>query len=242
MRVHSPWRSAARTHVGKVRARNEDAFLEGLEQGLWAVADGMGGHRAGDVASRLIADSLGELPIEGGFGKRLQRLSQCLQWLNRRFHHELTATPEQPDPTMGSTVVALLLEGNRAACVWAGDSRCYLWRARQLYQLSKDHTRLRQLMDEHQMSREQASQDPLAHALVRAVGADEHLELETLELQTEPGDVFLLCSDGFYQCVSTQAVAYALSQPSPQVALDLLFDSALRGPASDNLTAVVIRL
>lgn len=241
MAASKRWRSAARTDCGKVRTRNEDAFLNCPEQGLWVVADGMGGHRSGDVASQLIVASLAEVPLQGNFDKRLSELRQCLHWLNRRLSQELTVTAQRGEDIMGSTVVALLLEGNRAACIWAGDSRCYLWRDRRLYQLSKDHSLQQQLIDEQAMSIEQARAHPSASALTRAVGASEQLRLDVLELRVYPGDAFLLCSDGLYQELSRCALGSALSLVSPHVALERLFEGALGGKAPDNLTAVVIR-
>lgn len=241
MRPTGRWHSAARTDPGKVRARNEDAFLECPQHGLWVVADGMGGHQGGDIASQLIVASLADLPVEVDFDARLKNVRQCLHWLNRRLGQELTVTAGRSDSIMGSTVVAVLMEGNRAACVWAGDSRCYLWRGQRLYQLSRDHSLQQQLIDEQQMSAEQAKAHPSAHALTRAVGASEQLTLDVLELETCPGDAFLLCSDGLYQSLSTDALGHALNLPAPQLALERLFAGALRGEARDNLTAVVIR-
>lgn len=241
MRPTGLWHSAARTDPGKVRARNEDAFLECPQHGLWVVADGMGGHQGGDIASQLIVASLADLPVEVDFDARLKNVRQCLHWLNRRLGQELTVTAGRSDSIMGSTVVAVLMEGNRAACVWAGDSRCYLWRGQRLYQLSRDHSLQQQLIDEQQMSAEQAKAHPSAHALTRAVGASEQLTLDVLELETCPDDAFLLCSDGLYQSLSTDALGHALNLPAPQLALERLFAGALRGEAQDNLTAVVIR-
>ncbi|MBO3277350.1 PP2C family protein-serine/threonine phosphatase [Pseudomonas schmalbachii] len=235
------WRSAARTDPGKVRSRNEDAFLDCPEHGLWAVADGMGGHRHGDLASRLIVESLAELPVMGDLDERVRRLRQCLHWLNRRLGEELTVISGQTEQTVGSTVVALLRDGNRAACVWAGDSRCYLWRNQRLYQLSRDHSLLQRLLDEGEVSPEQARRHPSAHALTRAVGASAQLNLEVLELEVRPGDAFLLCSDGLYQNLDQRTLDHALSLASPRAALERLFDSALRGAARDNLTGIVIR-
>jgi serine/threonine-protein phosphatase Stp1 len=142
---------------------------------------------------------------------------------------------------MGSTVVALLVEGNRAACIWAGDSRCYLWRNQRLYQLSRDHSLQQQLIDQQNMSVEDAKAHPDAHALTRAVGATDRLTLDVIELEVYPSDAFLLCSDGLYNCLNSAALGNALSLAAPQVALERLFDGALRGLARDNLTAVVIR-
>jgi serine/threonine-protein phosphatase Stp1 len=241
MSADGQWRSAARTHTGKVRARNEDAFLNCPEQGLWAVADGMGGHQCGDIASQMIVASLAELPLHSGFDDRLIRIRQCLHWLNRRLGQEMTVRPGRRDNIIGSTVVALLLEQRRAACVWAGDSRCYLWRGQRLYQLSRDHSLQQQLIDGQQMNVRQAKAHPDAHALTRAVGAGEQLALEVLELEVLAGDAFLLCSDGLYQGMSSDALGRALNLAAPETALQRLFDCALQGAARDNLTAVVIR-
>ncbi|WP_312602239.1 MULTISPECIES: PP2C family protein-serine/threonine phosphatase [Pseudomonas] len=239
--VATRWRSAARTDAGKVRARNEDAFLDSPEQGLWAVADGMGGHSQGDLASRLIIESLAELPVGAGFDERLQQIRQCLHWLNRRLNQELTVMADQTDTIIGSTVVVLLCEEERAACVWAGDSRCYLWRSGRLYQLTKDHSVRQRMIDEERLTPEQAARHPAAHALTQAIGANETLALDILEFNLMPGDSMLLCSDGLYKGVSQNAIGAALSLPSAQVALERLFDTALLGPARDNLTAIVIR-
>ncbi|MCA4045428.1 hypothetical protein LDZ95_23935, partial [Pseudomonas aeruginosa] len=114
------WRSAARTDRGKVRARNEDAFLDCPDRGLWAVADGMGGHQAGDLASRMIVTSLAELPARAGFDERLNAMRQCLHWLNRRLGEELTLSAERGDRIIGSTVVALI-QGRDVKLVSGGD-------------------------------------------------------------------------------------------------------------------------
>lgn len=117
MQRTEPWRSAARTDRGKVRARNEDAFLDCPDRGLWVVADGMGGHQAGDLASRMIVTSLAELPARAGFDERLNAMRQCLHWLNRRLGEELTLSAERGDRIIGSTVVALVVEvRGRPAC------------------------------------------------------------------------------------------------------------------------------
>ena len=116
-----------------------------------------------------------------------------------------------------------------------------MWRGQRLYQLTKDHSLQQQLIDEQNMSVEQARAHPSAQALTRAVGASEQLTLDVIELEAYPGDAFLLCSDGLYQGLSSDALGNALSLTAPHIALERLFDSALRGSARDNLTAVVIR-
>lgn len=234
-------RSAAHTDPGKLRPRNEDAFLDCPQQGLWAVADGMGGYGGGDIASQLIIANLAALPLYPDLGARSKAVRQCLRWTNRRLSQELTITAERHPAIMGSTVVALLLEGDRGTCIWAGDSRCYLWRGRRLYQLSKDHSLQQQLINQQHLSPDKAGAHPAAKALTRAVGAAPELTLEVLELDVHPGDTFLLCSDGLYQDLSGQTLGHGLSLASPQMALEYLFERVLRGAARDNLTAVVVR-
>ncbi len=232
------WRSAGRTLQGRKRARNEDAFLDCPQHGCWAVADGMGGHQAGDVASQRVVSSLAALPGLGSFDQRVEAVRRCLRGLDSQLGHVLA---DGLAGIMGSTVVALLLEGRRAACIWAGDSRCYLWRGQRLYQLSRDHSLQQQLMDTQQLSREQAQAHPEAKALTRAIGGQQPLSLEILELSTRPGDVFLLCSDGLYQGVSHGELGSAMSVGTPRRVVDRLFADVLRGPARDDLTAVVIQ-
>lgn len=237
----SYWRSAARTDTGKVRPRNEDAFLAQPERGLWAVADGMGGHQNGALASRLIIEWLAGLPAEDDLSLRLEQLRDCLHRLNHRLSQELTITLDSGHAIIGSTVVALLLQDSRAVCIWAGDSRCYLWRRGRLYQLSRDHSMAQLLIDEQQLSAEQAARHPQAHALTRAIGADEQLQLDIIELDILPDDVFLLCSDGLYNELSMDSLSAALDLPSPKLAVERLFQQALDGSARDNLSAIVIR-
>ncbi|UII74022.1 serine/threonine-protein phosphatase [Pseudomonas sp. HN11] len=236
MNLAYSWRSAGRTAQGKSRARNEDAFLDCPQRGCWAVADGMGGHHAGNVASQKVVNSLAALSGQGGLDERIEAVRCCLKGLDRQL---------QPDDglagIMGSTVVALLLGHKRAACIWAGDSRCYLWRGQRLYQLSRDHSLQQQLMDTQQLSPGLARAHPDARALTRAIGARQPLSLEILELRPHPGDVFLLCSDGVYQGLSHRELGRAMSVGTPRQVVDQVFGDVLRGPARDDLTAVVIQ-
>jgi serine/threonine-protein phosphatase Stp1 len=233
----SPWRSAARSETGKVRACNEDAVLERPAAGLWAVADGMGGHEDGALASQLIVDRLADLALEGDLTRRLAQVRQCLQQANR----QLVQAATHAGGPIGSTLVALLAAGPRAVCLWAGDSRCYLWRGGCLYQLSRDHSFERQLIDRQGLSPQQAARHPDAQALTCAVGIDARLALDSLELEALPGDRFLLCSDGLHRNLAPPALGAALDLPLATLAIERLFAQALAGPARDNLSAVVIR-
>ncbi|WP_411380552.1 PP2C family protein-serine/threonine phosphatase [Pseudomonas sp. MPB26] len=231
-----PWRSAGRTAQGKSRSRNEDAFLDCPQRGCWAVADGMGGHRAGNVASQSVVSGLAALPGQGALDQRIEAVRRCLRGLDSQLQQACGV-----GGVMGSTVVVLLLEQDRAACLWAGDSRCYLWRGQRLYQLSRDHSLEQHLMDKQQLSPHLAQAHPGARALTRAVGARQPLSLEVLELRARPGDVFLLCSDGLYQGLSHRVLGRAMSAGTPRQVVEQLFSDVLRGPALDDLTAVVIQ-
>ncbi|MFO7703723.1 MAG: PP2C family serine/threonine-protein phosphatase [Halopseudomonas sp.] len=239
--VDRHWQSSARTDQGKVRKRNEDAVLDLPERGLWVVADGMGGHQNGALASRLIIEEMLELPDQLSLDERLQGARQCLYRVNRLLGHDITVTADRPDSIMGSTVVMLLAEAERAICIWAGDSRCYLWRSGRLFQLSRDHCLMQELMQEQQMSAQQAANHPSARALTRAVGANEELLLELVDFTVYPGDTLLLCSDGLYQDLSRAAIGAALALASTEQAVQRLFKEVLDGPARDNISAVVVR-
>lgn len=238
---HLLWQSAARTDPGKVRQRNEDAVLALPERGLWLIADGMGGHHNGALASRLLVEEMVELPPGGSLDERLLDVRDCLYRVNRLLSHEITLTTFTPDSIMGSTVVMLLAQGERAICVWAGDSRCYLLRSGKLYQLSRDHCLMQELIHEQRLSPAEAARHPSARALTRAVGASEELLLDIVDFTLYPGDTLMLCSDGLYQELSRDQISEALALESTERALQRLFSQVLSGPARDNISAIVIR-
>lgn len=232
--------STARSHPGKVRAQNEDALLERPVDGLWAVADGMGGHQEGARASRLVIERLDELSLKGSLDERLEQVRQVLHGVNRQLTRDLTVIADGMERLVGTTVVVLLLAHDEAACVWAGDSRAYLWRGNQLYQLTRDHSLLERLIEVEGLSPRQATRHPGARALTRALGAQEELALDIVRFELLPGDRLLLSSDGLHGALEERALGAALSLPSPTLALERLLDGVLQGPARDNLTAVVI--
>lgn len=235
------WRCAARTDTGKVRVRNEDAFLAMPERGLWLVADGMGGHLNGDLASRLIVERLAELPDFLDLDQQVDWMRSALHLLNRHLATDLTVHSDHPEAIVGSTVVAMLARGDQACCLWAGDSRCYMWRGGRLFQLTRDHSYMEELISDQGVSPAEAARHPSARALTRAIGAHEKLELDMIRFTVYPGDTLLLCSDGLYQSLLPDTLGAALNLPSPSLALQRLFNQCLAGPARDNLSAVVIR-
>lgn len=233
------WSSAAATSCGHVRAVNEDTYLIDASNGLWAVADGMGGHQQGSLASQLVAESLLGLSADGDLDSRLEQVASALQWVN--FHLSCERTLTAPQQTMGSTVMVLLAQPGRAACLWAGDSRCYLLRRGVLYQISEDHSLVQQWVNAKRLTPEEAKQHPHNHVITRAIGVSRDLMLESAEFELYTGDILLLCTDGLYRGISAGVLINSLNTLVPETAVKMLMQHALAGAAEDNLTAVVVR-
>lgn len=234
------WTSASLSHVGKVRHINEDSCLSLSEMGLWAVADGMGGHKAGDVASRIIISELSQLADLGqqkalieGVKARLLDANRKLLELSSRFYERRT---------MGSTVVVLLTWQDRGACLWVGDSRLYLLRQGQLQQLTHDHSYVQELVDWGLLEPGKAHSHPMGNVITRAIGHRDELEIDMIQFSLQPGDAFLLCSDGLSKLVSEVEMAILLSCGGCQDTVRGLIDLALARGARDNVTAVVVEV
>lgn len=229
------WVSSGITHTGKRRRCNQDAILQLDEGGLWVVADGMGGHRDGALASRLVTERLAALPALGGLENRVEWMQQHLLALNHELH-----PPSAPATISGSTVVALLIQDAQGICAWAGDSRCYLWRSGMLHQLSRDHSLAQHLIDTGACSVEEAYRHRSAQALTRALGASSSFELQIIEFDLYPDDCLLLCSDGLYRELPASYLTTALASPSAQLAARRLAEGVLGGAARDNFSAIVV--
>ena len=231
--------SAARTHVGKVRKHNEDAFCDRAALGLWAVADGMGGHQAGDVASGLIVEALeGVDDVSSGYAL-LEDVRQSIQRVNRTLIAR--AAVMAPGAVIGSTVVALITYGDYYACLWAGNSRIYLLRDGRLEQLTRDHSRMQELIDSGSLSRGEARSYARANVITRAVGVSDRLALDMQQGPLQVGDVFLLCSDGLTGALDDRTIAGLLGQASLETAAETLIERTLEQGARDNVTAVLVR-
>ena len=228
--------SAARTHVGKVRRINEDACLDRADLLLWAVADGVGGWHAGDRASNLVVELLGTVGSEGG-AAMLNAVRAQLDRANAQLQQEA----EESGRPSATTVVALMFAGRYFACVWAGDSRLYLWRGGQLQQLTRDHTEAQALVDAGLMTLEEAERQTNKNSIARAVGATETLDLEMVQAGLEDGDIFLLCTDGLTKMLKDDEIAAFLGRAQPRSIVDTLVDQALERGAIDNVTVVAIR-
>jgi type VI secretion system protein ImpM len=235
------WSSAACTHTGKVRTHNEDACLALPERGIWAVADGMGGHAQGDVASREVVESLRALPDEPELAELTAAAAAALGRVNASLRQRATSLAAQGG-VIGSTVVLLLARGGHASCVWAGDSRIYLYRDGELRALTRDHSLVEELVLRGEISPEHALAHPEANALTRAVGGEDRLEVDEVCVDARPGDLFLLCSDGLTKEMPHGEIAAALAGVTDlQGACEALVQGALARGGRDNVTVVLAR-
>jgi protein phosphatase len=232
------WTSAARTDTGLVRSNNEDAVLDRPERRLWAVADGMGGHAYGELASRMTVDTLDALPPAASLGDAVATAISRLRDVNDALVAEAAA---RHVPVIGTTLVLLLASGRNVACVWAGDSRIYLCRGGSLHQLTRDHNQFEELQTKNHLSPEEALAYPGASMITRALGAAVSLELEERQVQVSDGDIFLLCSDGLSNSIGPDAMFGALTGGDCVHAAHTLVELALAAGGRDNISVVVVR-
>jgi protein phosphatase len=236
--VEAILRSAGATHVGLKRTLNEDCFLMRPEAGLWAVADGMGGHGGGDVASRMAIAALERFSPDGDAATQLAALEAEVA----ASHREMRAYALANNCALiGTTLVAVLVCGAHFACVWCGDSRGYLLRDRVLRQLTRDHSETQALVDRGVLDAEEARVWPRRSVLTRALGAPQEAELDFVSERLAPGDMLLLCSDGLTTHCADAEIAAALAGADPQAACDGLIALTLGRGASDNVTVVALR-
>ena len=231
------WSSASDSHCGNRRTRNEDAVFASSHLGLWAVADGMGGHKAGDYASETIAQKLADLNLT-------QDLSDCVDlvedgMLEVNDHLRRHARTECDGNTVGSTVVVLIVRGQVGVALWAGDSRLYRMRGRLMSQITRDHNPVSDLLDSGTITEDEALNTD-THIITRAVGGQRDLHLDVAVFDVQPGDTMLLCTGGLYREIEPQSIYDAL-QHDVDKAVTILMRDCLQGPARDNVSLVVAR-
>jgi serine/threonine protein phosphatase Stp1 len=225
------------THEGRVRDHNEDSWFSAEEQGLWAVADGMGGHEKGEWASSVVVEELRGLKLTGDFDDCCAHIAEALHESNRLIFAEARARSKQ----MGTTAVVLFVRDRRFAVLWVGDSRAYLLRDGMLHQISKDHTQVQEMMDRGMLDADEAARHPMRHILARAVGVAEAMDVDIIVDDVEAGDTFLLSSDGLHCCVNQNEIQAALGKSLlEQIAPSLVEQTLARG-APDNVTVVIVR-
>ncbi len=230
------WNSYGLTHIGKKRKINQDAFLNLPNKGLWGVADGMGGHRAGEVASSAIIDSLKGIIPEQSIGSTVKKIYYELLKVNQNLIN--LAAEDGDNEVIGSTVVILLACNQYCVCLWSGDSRIYLFRKGELKQVSRDHNNVSRLLAEG-FSINEAENHHIAQALTHAIGGEENLYLDAQIQEIRNGDIFLLCSDGLNKEVFDSEIKSILTKTSIEESLTQLIELALEREAQDNITIVL---
>lgn len=237
------WVGAGATHVGRVRKGNEDSFRVDSKAGIFIVADGMGGHAAGEIASQLAADAALEVLTAS---RRGQPLEERLVAAFAQAHREIvTCCADDPKTKgMGTTLTAAVLEPDGTLHVGhIGDSRLYRFTGEQLRQVTKDHTWVQKEVDAGRLRSDQTRAHALSHILTRVLSSDEPDTPDVERVTVKAGDVLLLCSDGLHNMLEGQKILEILNQPAPPTELaQRLISSANRSGGLDNITAVVIRI
>jgi serine/threonine protein phosphatase PrpC len=243
------------TDVGRKRRHNEDAYLLDAERGLFVVADGMGGHAAGEVASRITVESIQEYIAATdeqqesswpfGFNSRVSlegnRLTTAVEKANEKVMRAVQNRPELKG--MGTTVVAALFDAERATLVHVGDSRAYLFRDGELRRLTDDHSWVQEQVNAGILSEDEAKSHPLKNVVTRALGGAAHVSVDLIEVPVRPGDRFLLCSDGLTGMVPDEDLfAHFRSEGDLEKTVRQLVDMANDRGGVDNVTAILVEV
>jgi protein phosphatase len=231
-------RVATVTDTGRKRRRNEDAFVS--EPPLFAIADGMGGAQAGEVASRLAAAAVRERVPDALAGE--DRIFDLIQEANRRVYDRSSTDPNTSG--MGTTMTVALVEDGSVAFGHVGDSRAYLIRDGQMEQLTEDHSLVNELMKSGKLSPEEAEIHPQRSVITRAVGTDPDVDVDTFTVAAQTGDLFLLCSDGLTDVVAEEEILELVERNREDIdrALRALVKEANRGGGEDNITVVAFEI
>jgi protein phosphatase len=230
--------TGAATHVGKVRQRNEDSYLTMPEIGIWAVADGMGGHESGDLASQIVIEALKSIEAPTSAGELLSLCKSRIFDANTRLKE---IGLQRGGVIVGTTVTVLLTFDGYFACVWSGDSRMYIVRDGKIAQVSRDHTEVQDLLSDGVITAEEAQTWMGSNVITRAIGVIDLPEVEVSTDALQAGDVFVICSDGLTRHVEDDEILQLASANDLQEACDRLILLTLERGAVDNVTVVVVR-
>jgi PPM family protein phosphatase len=222
------------SHRGRRRRHNEDAYV--VQPPLFAVADGMGGAKAGEVASALAADAVQESGNDGESGEA--RVAALIEEANRRVFRR--ASEDREASGMGTTMTVALVEGDEVAIGHVGDSRAYLIRDGRLEQLTDDHSLVAELVRSGKLTPEEAETHPQRSVITRALGTEADVDVDTFSVRSAPGDLFLLCSDGLTSMVDDETILDAVERNRADLgeAAKALINAANRGGGEDNITVV----
>jgi len=227
----------ALTHTGHVRKINEDAILARPELGLWVVSDGMGGHAAGDVASRTVIAALDALPAD----LAPEQIPRAARDALHHAHSRIRAEGDRlGQGTIGATVVLLVIAEGHFMCLWAGDSRLYRVRDGEIEMISADHSVVGELVEQGYLDWDEAEHHPQANQITRAVGVGETLEIDKRRGEVRPGDRFLLCSDGLTRYLPAETLRQQVDGVPPGRAGARLMQTVLDGGGADNVSLIVV--
>ncbi len=231
--------NAYRTHTGNIRALNEDALMVHREYPLFVIADGMGGHSAGDRASQYIVDQLAALEFsQTGLQSRITEIEQAIREINRAINNSQWV--DDPSAIVGSTIVAAYIEDNICTCFWIGDSRLYIYRDQRLYQITRDHSMVQDMVDKGLLCQDEAADHPNHNVLTRAVGVDAQITIDINQFEIKSGDKLLLCSDGLYNELDNQNIIDSLNKEHTENIAEDLLQGVLSRNAADNVSLIVI--
>ena len=230
----------SRTHVGLKRQINEDSMLADTDGGLWVVADGMGGHEAGEVASAMVVDALRNVPHGPDLDTFVGNAVNVLHEVNGQLIG--LARSAGSDKTIGTTVVGVAVEDGQFRCFWAGDSRAYRFRDDALIRLSRDHSLVQDLVDAGMLRPDEAEGHANSNVITRAVGVREIVDVELTEGEALRGDIYIVASDGLTRVVSDQELALEVRSGSLDEVADRLLAKVLERGAPDNVTLIITKL
>lgn len=227
----------AATHVGRVRKINEDSILSLPDQKIWVVADGMGGHAAGDFASQTIVDTIAMIEPDLPPGDLMRGLRQTILQAHDIIHSESVAKGQG---TVGATVIAMILSDEHFVAFWAGDSRLYRFRDGKIEMITTDHSLVAELVLAGEMTWDEAELHPQSNAITRAVGVGDALELDKIRGDVARGDRFLLCSDGLTKYATFNTLEKMVVGAPIETLADRLISFALDGGGADNISVIVV--
>ncbi|WP_246540593.1 PP2C family protein-serine/threonine phosphatase [sulfur-oxidizing endosymbiont of Gigantopelta aegis] len=270
--------SAQRTHRGYIRKQNEDSILCHPDYNMFVVADGMGGHSAGDLASQSIVEELLQLQLEEkDLQCSLDQIEAALLKANDNIHSgrlfetnkpkkyklkhnklsslkllknplkkksdankETEGEEQQQIRVAGSTVVIAYIVDDLCSCLWVGDSRLYIYRNDKLYQITKDHSLVQEMLDNGELTQDEAVLHPQSNVITRAIGVEEHLKIDINQFTIQKGDKLLLCSDGLYNELTSEIIVASLQEDKTDHIANKLLGEVLLREASDNVSIIVV--
>ncbi|MEH6714404.1 PP2C family protein-serine/threonine phosphatase [Parasphingorhabdus flavimaris] len=236
--AHGSLAVAWRTHIGLVRSINEDRLLVNTDHAIFAVSDGMGGHLRGDIAAQKVVDALAEVTASTDHHQTTEAIRGAIGKANADICKE--ALGHGVDVRMGATVSVLAVTGNRYCCLWAGDSRIYLLRDKQLSRLTSDHSVTQDLIDRKLITESQRNSHPQASVITRAIGISSDLDIATTRGDMLPGDRFLICSDGICGILEDDEIREIMLEDTDKPTADHLVEAVINRGARDNLSFILV--